>query len=52
MESLATSATLDKLLPLRAHPGLKQIKFGNAPYRPVAEFWAEYDAQQGALERG
>ena len=48
LESLATSAAIDKLLPLRAHPGLKQIKLGNAPYRPVAEFWAAYDAEQAA----
>jgi hypothetical protein len=48
LESLEASPPLDKLLPLRAHPGLKQIKLGFAPYRPAAEFWADYDAQQAA----
>ena len=41
---------LGKILePLRSHPSLKYIAYGEAaPYRPVAEFWAEYDAQQAA----
>lgn len=32
--------------PLRRHPSLKYIASGNkTPYRPVADFWKEYDAQ-------
>ena len=34
--------------PLRKHPSPKYIGMGVTPYRPVAEFWAEYDAQQAA----
>jgi hypothetical protein len=51
LESLHATVPLTDLLPLRAHSGLKQIRPGNlktAPYRPVAEFWAAYDAQQAA----
>ena len=37
------------LEPLRQHPSLQYIDVGNGgPYRPVAEFWADYDAQQAA----
>ena len=37
------------LEPLRQHPSLQYIALGGAgPYRPVAEFWADYDAQQAA----
>lgn len=36
------------LEPLRQHPGLQYIALGTGPYRPVAEFWADYDAQQAA----
>ncbi len=40
---------LGKLLePLRAHPSLKYIAYDAGPYRPVAEVWKEYDAQQAA----
>ena len=48
LESLTTTAPMEKLLPLRAHPSLQQIQIGDAPPRPVAEFWAEYDAKQAA----
>lgn len=35
--------------PLRTHPSIEQISFGtSSAYRPVAEVWAEYDAQQAA----
>ena len=51
LESLEASAAIEKLLPLRAHPSLKQIKHGDAPYRPIAEFWATYDAQQAAVKK-
>jgi len=43
--------------PLRQHPSLKFIRVGGGPdnyvtdrlpFKPVAEFWAEYDAQQAA----
>ncbi len=35
------------LEPLRQHPSLQYIALGvDDPYRPVAEFWADYDAQQ------
>ena len=51
LERLAATPTLEKLLPLRVHPGLKQIKHGDAQYRPVADFWADYDARQkGAVK--
>ena len=33
---------------LNANGDLGTLKLGDAPYRPVAEFWAEYDAQQAA----
>ena len=37
------------LEPLRQHPSLQYIAVDtNGPYRPVAEFWADYDAQQAA----
>ena len=48
LESLTTTAPMENLLPLRAHPSLKQIQIGDNPPRPVAEFWADYDAQQAA----
>ena len=36
---------LGKLLePLRQHPSLKLIAYDDETYRPVAKFWAEYDA--------
>ncbi|MFZ4768501.1 MAG: hypothetical protein ACOYMN_26440, partial [Roseimicrobium sp.] len=35
------------LEPLRQHTSLQYIAVGGeGPYRPVAEFWADYDAQQ------
>ena len=37
------------LEPLRQHPSLQYIALGGeGPYRPVSEFWADYDAQQAA----
>ena len=37
------------LEPLRQHPSLQYITIGiDGTYRPVAEFWADYDAQQAA----
>ena len=38
------------LEPLRQHPSLQYIAAGggSAPYRPVVEFWADYDVQQAA----
>ena len=37
------------LEPLRQHPSLQYLANGfDGPYRPVAEFWADYDAQQAA----
>ncbi len=37
------------LEPLRQHPSLQYIAVGtDGPSRPVAEFWADYDAQQAA----
>ena len=37
------------LEPLRHHPSLQYIAIGsNGPYRPAAEFWADYDAQKAA----
>jgi serine/threonine protein kinase len=37
------------LEPLRGHPTLQYIGLGSdCQYRPVVEFWAEYDAQQAA----
>jgi len=48
LESLETNAPIEKLLPLRAHPGLKEIRCRSASYRPVADFWKEYDAQHPA----
>ncbi len=48
VETLAIDGSPQSFLPLRAHPGLKQIKNNSDPYRPVAEFWAAYDAQQAA----
>ena len=46
LEKLRVSSAGKKLEPLRQHPNLKFIAYNLAPYRPVAEFWAEYDAQQ------
>ena len=33
---------------IRKHSSLKFIALGGGPYRPVAEFWKEYDARNGA----
>ena len=48
LESLGVTASVEKLPPLRRHPGLKSIKNGANPILPAAQFWAEYDAQQAA----
>jgi tetratricopeptide (TPR) repeat protein len=48
LEKLRVSKLGKLLEPLRAHPSLKFIAYDDEPYRPVAEFWTEYDAQQGA----
>jgi hypothetical protein len=38
-----------RLASLRTHPKLEQISVGfSEAYRPVAEVWAEYDAEQAA----
>ena len=36
------------LEPLRQHPSLQFIAAGDGLFRPVAEFWTDYDAQQAA----
>jgi tetratricopeptide (TPR) repeat protein len=48
LENLEADVPAERLLMLRAHPGLKQIKNRDSSYRPVAEYWAAYDAQQAA----
>jgi tetratricopeptide (TPR) repeat protein len=52
LEVLHVNAPMEKLAVLRQHPTLKVIHIGGpgvgGPLRPVAEFWAEYDAQQAA----
>jgi hypothetical protein len=43
--------------PLRHHPTLREISFGDSPapeeraHRPVAKVWAEYDARQAAAKK-
>ncbi len=52
LEKLTVTTDAQLLLPLRKHPALKEIRIGSEPARPVAEFWAEYDARKkGALVR-
>jgi hypothetical protein len=47
LQKLRTSKTGPILEPLRDHSTLKWISVdAEGSYRPVAEFWAEYDAQQ------
>ncbi len=46
LEKLNVTTTMENLLTIRRHPNLKMINFNNAGLRPVAEFWAEYDAKQ------
>ncbi len=48
LQRLRAAGDVKRLLPLRAHPGLKEINWQNKGFRPVAEFWAEYDEQQAA----
>ena len=51
LERLRLSKSGKLLAPLRAHPSLKSISLDDDPYRPVAEFWAEYDAEKPERER-
>jgi len=46
LEKLRVSKLGKLLEPLRNHPSLKFIGYDPQLYRPVAEFWAEYDADQ------
>ena len=46
LEKLQVGPDLKNLEPLRRHPTLKFIGYDRAPYRPVAEFWKDYDAKQ------
>ncbi len=48
LSRLAISGSGKFLLPLRHHPALQFINTDGQHFRPVAEFWAEYDAQQAA----
>jgi hypothetical protein len=48
LEKLRISKLGTLLEPLRDHPALKSIAYDDGPYLPVAEFWADYDAQQAA----
>ncbi len=49
LEFLSSPLPAAKFLPVRNHPGLKFISNQGAIQRPVAEFWAEYDAQKMSL---
>ena len=48
LERLTVTAPIENVLPLRHHPALKSINHNDSGLRPVAEFWADYDAQQAA----
>ena len=48
LEKLSISKLGKLLEPLRHHPTLKFIACGDDPYRPVAQFWAAFDAGQPA----
>jgi len=48
LEKLRISKLGKLIEPLRNHPTLKSIAYDAEDYRPVIEFWAEYDAQQAA----
>ncbi|MEO6750375.1 MAG: hypothetical protein ABIP85_01230 [Chthoniobacteraceae bacterium] len=48
LERLATYAPPEVLAPLRQHPKLASINYQQKGYRPVAEVWAELDAQKAA----
>ena len=48
LERLTTNAPQAVLAPLRKHPRLAFINYQGKGYRPVAEVWAELDAQQAA----
>ena len=47
LERLRVSKLGRLLEPLREHPSLKYIAYDEESYRPVADFWAEYDAHHG-----
>ena len=51
LEKLRLSRLGKLLEPLRHHPSLKFIAYDDELYRPAAEFWADYDAQQQAGEK-
>ena len=51
LEKLRVSKLGKLLEPLRHHPALKFIAYDDEPYRPAAEFWAAYDAQQKTGEK-
>jgi len=51
LERLVTNARPEVLKPLRQHPGLAFIKYCGKGYRPVAEVWAELNAQEAAQEK-
>jgi hypothetical protein len=51
LETFATNAQIDKLLPLRDHPSLKFINYRYEGVRPAADFWKEYDTQQEAKKK-
>ncbi|HBJ84711.1 MAG TPA: hypothetical protein DDZ88_12740 [Verrucomicrobiales bacterium] len=52
LDVLHVTGKMEDLAVLRQHPTLRVIHIGilgvPGPLRPVAEFWAEYDAQQAA----
>ncbi len=45
LETLAADTPLEKLLPLRQHTALKQIRANQSSHLPAPEFWAAYDRQ-------
>jgi len=51
LERLSTNAQIGTLIPLRAHSSLKFINYRGNGYRPVGDFWADYDAQQAAKKK-
>ena len=48
LEKLSLSGDSKTFLVLRRHPTLKYISTGNGLFRPVADFWKEYDSQHPA----
>jgi tetratricopeptide (TPR) repeat protein len=51
LERLQIWCDIKALLPLRSHPGLKEIYWNDKGFRPVADFWRDYDAQQAAQKK-